>query len=396
MKFSGKIRFVKVALHAGVLIALAAGMAAVGQKSPTACQVADAALARGELDTARSQYEACLKQSTPTFETLSNIGILYARLGQFNLAIQAYRQALALNPENPQVHMNLGLAFLKTDHYDEAASEFARALLANPDNPQVEELLAFCHYQLKQYELAALEAARVRKAKPDEPSAAFLLGSAYLKLQLYDQAIPLIDFALRRTGSAESHAILGEAYLGVRAFAPALEEFSKALQLRPRMPGVHAKMGTAYSGLANTDLAIGEFGKELEQNPNDFEANYSLGRLKRLQGDLPAAQKYLEKARQLRPDDPALVFEYAVLAVQDKNYPKALELLDQVLQKHPSFIDAHVLISEVYFRANRREEAEREKATVEALKKAQQSRQRAPGKTGPAYGGNAALDPRKP
>jgi len=350
------------------------------------CKAGDRALSAGQFDLARGQYESCMKKAPPNFEALSNLGIVYAQLGQFAEAVKVYRQALALSPENPKLRTNLGLAYLKIAHYAEAEREFARALLTEPDNLQVEELLAFCQYHLEQYELSALTLERVRKARPGEASAAFLLGSAYLKLNLYNQAIPLIDFALRTTNTAETHAILGQAYLGVKAYHEALKELLAAQAVDPNIPGLHDALGTAYSGLGNADLALAEYQKELARDPNDFEANYYLGRLKRLAGDLEASKKYLSKAEQLRPQDPAVQYEFAVFAIQNKDFARAQGLLEGVLSKYPNYTDAHVLLAEVYFRTQRKEEGQREKAIVDALKKADQERQSS---QGPPAGDNA-------
>jgi len=294
---------------------------------------------------------------------------------------------LALNPENPKLHSNLGLAYLKSEQYKEAAREFTRALLVDPENAQLEELLAYSHYQLQQYELAALEAERLRKVKPEEASAAFLLGSAYLRIGLYEKAIPLIDLALKKTGSAETHLIMGEALLGIRAFREALDQLKQAGALKPQLPGLHSDLATAYAGLGNSNLAMEEFQKELEKNPNDFQANYFLGRLRRLSGDHETAKKLLDRADQIRPGDPAVGYEFAVFALEAKDYARAESLLRGIVARYPDYTDAHVLLAEVYFRTRRVEEGQREKALVDSLRRAEQQRQSAMGKPGtPAEG----------
>ncbi len=371
------------------LLACAPAVAAASpQKASPSCAEGDRALAARDFALAQGNYQKCLEEGTPSFETLSNLGIVHAQLGQFEQAIKAYQQALALTPANPPVLMNLGLAYLKMGRHAEAAAEFARSLLSDPGNAKTEELLAFCHFQMKEYALAALEAERVHKALPDDPSAAFLLGSAYLKLDLYSQAIPLIDFALRKINSGETHMILGEAYLGVKAYKEALAEFLRAEKLSPNMPGLHADLGTAFSGIGDADRAKEEYRKELATNPTNFEANYFLGRLQRLSGDLVEARKLLVKAAELRPGDPSVQYEFAVFAMKDKDYAKAKELLEAVLAKYPSYTDGHVLLAEVYFRMHRPEEGKREKAVVDALKKAEQERQSA-GSGGQASGGSS-------
>ncbi len=386
-------------LAVGVIVLLASrsSASAAQKQNLAACQGADRALAARQYEAAIQQYEDCLKAGGASYEILGSLGVAYAQLGRFAEAMTAYQQALALSPENPKLHSNLGLAYLKSQQYQEAAREFTRALLVEPDNAQMEELLAYSHYQLQQYELAALEAERVRKVKPDEASAAFLLGSAYLRMGLYDKAIPLIDLALKKTGSAETRLIMGEALLGVRAFREALEQLKQAEALKPKLPGLHSDLGTAYAGLGNSNLAMEEFQKELEQNPNDFQANYFLGRLRRLSGDKASAKKLLDRADQIRPGDPVVGYEFAVFALEDKDYAKAESLLRRIVAKYPDYADAHVLLSEIYFRMRRPEEGQREKSVVDSLRKAEQERQTAMGKPGtPAEGSSPPGKARQP
>ena len=347
----------------------------MAQQAQRDCAAADRALAQKQFEVARGLYEACLKAGNPGFETLSNLGMTYVQLGQFNEAIAAYEQALALKPDGSQLHVNLGLALLKTDRYDAAAREFAKALVYQPDDTRSEELLSFCHYQLKEYELAAAEAKRVHQAKPDEASAAFLEGSAYLKLHQYEQAVPLLDLALRKIGSSQTHVVMGEAYLGIKDYVNGLNEFLQAEKIEPQMPGIHSHLGTAYSGLGKTQMAITEYQKELDRDPSDFEAHYMLGHLKRLTGDFDGARKLLEQAAEVRPDDPYILHEYAALAIEVKDYAKARDLLRQAVEKFPDYTEAHVLLATVYFKTHQPELAQREKAIVEKLKADEQARQ---------------------
>src|SRR6266700_304195 len=156
------------AMELGTALVLVASSAqAIVQQKATEdpCQAANRALAEHRYETARLQYETCLKQATPGIENLSNLGMAYAQLGQFDQAIKTYHQALALDPGNPALRMNLGLAYLKSGRTAEAKVEFARTLMADLNNPKAQELLALCHYQSKEFELAALEAERARQAR---------------------------------------------------------------------------------------------------------------------------------------------------------------------------------------------------------------------------------------
>jgi tetratricopeptide (TPR) repeat protein len=369
-------------IHLGIIAVLTAsfGQASAQKPAEDVCRAANQALAQHQFEAARTGYEACLKQTPPSFENLSNLGMTYAQLGHFDQAIAIYNQALALDPGNPTLHMNMGLAYMKAGRAAEATAEFARTLMVDLNNPKAEELLAFSHYQNKQYELAAVEAERVCSAKPDEASAEFLLGSAYLKLGLFRQAIPFLYDAAQKTNSAGARVVLGEAFLGVKAYKEALAEFNKALAAAPETPGLHADLGTTYAGLGRTSDAVAEYQKELARDPNNFEADYYLGRLKRLGGEPEESKRLLTKAEQLRPGDPSVGYEYAVFAMEAKDYARAEALLRSILQRLPAYMDAHVLLTEVYFKTKRPDDARREKAIVEALRQADQERVIAEGK----------------
>jgi tetratricopeptide (TPR) repeat protein len=298
----------------------------------------------------------------------------YAGLNQFDQAIRYYGQALALDSGNPPVRLNLGLAYLKTNRTEQAAKEFARSLMGDPSNLRTLELLAVCHFQLKEFELAAFEAEQVLKSDPNEDSATFLLGSALLHLGMYDRAIPLIYSSIQKSNSPNAHMVLGQAFLGVKAYTQALKEFQQAASIAPDLEGIHSELGTAYAGLGQTDKAIAEYQKEVEKDPNNFDANLSLGRLNRLSDNMEVALKYFAKADSLRPGDPSIVYEYAVLAMQAKDYAKAESLLNKILAEVPEYLDAHVLLAEVYFHTHRPEDGMREKSLVDAMRAAEQAR----------------------
>ncbi len=354
-------------------IALAAQSGAASDPND-ACADADQAVAASQWQKARSLYATCLASSPPRFETLSNQGMVLTQLGLMPEAIESYQKALALSPGNTKVEFNLAVAFVKAGNFNAAVEQLLALRKVEPDEVRIPELLAFSYYHLGRYSLAAREAERVNKSHPENAGNALILGSAYTRLGLYDKALPLITMALKSAGSAEGHLIMGETLLGLRLYRPAIEELTQAATLQPDLQGLHSALGVGNVGLGNPDAALAEFQKALDADPNDYQANYYMGRLKRLAGDIIAARKFLERADQLRPGTAEVVFEFAAIEMTAQDYSKAEPLLTRVVRQEPDHREAHFLLAKIYLKQGRREAAQRERETFERLTKAEQDK----------------------
>jgi tetratricopeptide (TPR) repeat protein len=341
------------------------------------CGDADQSLAAGQWEAARSQYMACLASGPPRFEVLSNLAVALTRLGRMDEAIHTYEKALSLasGEAKQRVRFNLALAQIKVADYESAAVHLARLKQAGSKDARVPELLAICYYHSGKYSLAAREAEEAHRLRPQDAANALILGSAYTRLGSYEKALPLIAFALQSAGSADGHLIMGQTYLGLRLYRSAIDELMQAAALQPELPGLHSSIGVAKVGLGDSDAAAGEFSQALKADPNDFQANYYMGRLKRLDGDDQTARIYLMKAEQLHPGAPEVLFELAAIAMADHDYAKAEPLLHRVVSQQPDHVEAHFLLSDLYRRTGRKQASLHERATFESLRKKEQQRQ---------------------
>ena len=71
-----------------------------------------------------------------------NRGLAYARKGEYDLAIQAYNQALAHKPNLDPAYYNRGIAYARKGEYRRAESDFSKALALGYDRAKVEAQLA--------------------------------------------------------------------------------------------------------------------------------------------------------------------------------------------------------------------------------------------------------------
>jgi tetratricopeptide (TPR) repeat protein len=329
---------------------------------------------RGDLEAARTAYEAALKISPRRVDTLSNLGLVYGRLGEYKLAVQTFQKALAADPRQPMVHFNLGLTYLQAGQYENARSEFAALKTAQPQNLAVRRMLGIALLKGGSTAGGVAELAAVQVAQPDDVELACTLASAYLKTRQAPQAQALVEGLLRRSDSAEAHLVSGSYYLFTKQYPDALAHLRRAFDLNADLPDLESTLADAYFYNGSPDLAAKMFAEELRRDPMDFKANLMLGRLYMVAQQTGPAAKYLERARQVKPDDPDLLFQLAWLARSDDRQQDAARLLEQVVSKQPGYKRAHVLLAQAYYRLKRNEDAAREQAIIRRLTQEEQAK----------------------
>jgi tetratricopeptide (TPR) repeat protein len=287
------------------------------------------------------------------------MGVALSHMGRMKDAIDSYTKALMLDPGNSKIEFNLSVALIKENNYS-LAVDHLKHLHRTGNDVRYDELLAFCYYHLQSYSLAARAAERVYSANPDDPANALILGSTYERMGLYEKALPLITLALKYAGSAEGHLILAQTLNGLHNYPAAESELKQIAASEPNFPGLHEAMGEVYVGTERTPQAEEEFNLAIEQDPNDFEANYFLGRLKRFDGDFASANRYLAVAAQLHPESSEVGYELAEIAMKERRFVDAIPLLEAVIKAEPDQAQAYLSLAEAYQHTGRRADAQRE------------------------------------
>jgi tetratricopeptide (TPR) repeat protein len=336
----------------------------------------------GKLEEAVRGYQAILATHPNRADVRSNLGAAYARLGRYEEAIEQYRQALALDARNQAIRFNLALAYYKSASFTEAAGELTRFLAAAPaDLPERANavlVLADCQVRLGEYKKAIESLTPLADAAPDSPNnraVAYLLGNALIGDGQLEKGQLLIDRVFRDDDSAEARLLMGSILLLMDDGPGAIKELERALALNPKLPSLRAWHGRALMRMGDTEKAKAEFKSELADNPNDFDANLYMGVLLRQDKLFEEAFVYLSRAAQLRPREQYARYHLgAVLAGLGKPND-ARPLLEGVAKEHPDFVEARALLASVYYRLNRKEDGDRERAVVQRLNSEQQSKQ---------------------
>jgi tetratricopeptide (TPR) repeat protein len=268
---------------------------------------AGAALARavslhkaGDLESAVAAYRESLRLR-PTAEAGSNLGAALAALGRYREAIEAYRGALALAPEDGRIRYNLALAYYKSGDLPRTVEELQAVRSRVPNDPRATLLLADCRLQLG--DPAAVEELLrpLAATEPDNRAVTYLLGMALVRGGKVAEGQGLIDRLLRDGDSPEAQYLVGSAAFVAGDYPRAVERFAAALAANPKLPSLRSYYGRALLFTGDPDGAERALREALAEDPNDYEAAYFLGSILETRGRRAEARPFVETARRLRP-----------------------------------------------------------------------------------------------
>jgi tetratricopeptide (TPR) repeat protein len=110
-------------------------------------------------------------------------------------AVDAFQQAVKLDPDLAEAHFRLALGYEALDKREDAESEYKKAvetykkhLEASPDDAEAHYNLGVTYANLGNYSEAIREYRQANKLKTDDPDIYYDLGVAHTKLAQYDQA----------------------------------------------------------------------------------------------------------------------------------------------------------------------------------------------------------------
>jgi tetratricopeptide (TPR) repeat protein len=251
-------------------------------------------LALGALESRRPHSELSMRQTlalttTPVGVAHFHLGEAYYQQGSFEQAINSYREAARLMPEDARAAAKLGLSLTRLGRSDEAIAEFERALASEPG-------LYEAHYNLG-----------LLRARRGEREAA---------MRHFQQAFPAGD-----------------------------ERALRALEAEPAAAEVLSNLGL---GLMNADeraAALAMFRRAVAADPKFVSARLNLGNALLIEGDLPAAQNHFEQALAQEPSNALAHNNLGLLLLRSKRQAEAIPHLQFALQAGDAAVRASALKS---------------------------------------------------
>lgn len=255
---------------------------------------------------------------------------------QYEAAIAAYEQSIALEPNSGQAWLNRGCALFYLKEYEQAIASYDQALHRSGDLADAWYNRAGALTKLHQYDQAIACYERVTQLKPDYLAAWHDRGLALISLQRYSEALTCFKQAIQlKPNAPEFRVQLGRSLTQLHQYEEAIAAYEQAIHLQPNYAPAWSQKGWALAAMQRYSEAIAAYDRALKLNPNEAMVwNYLAMALGELQKDHEALAAY-DQALQLKPNWPTVQNNRAAMLMKLQRYPEAIAACNQAIAIKP-------------------------------------------------------------
>ena len=319
----------------------------------------------GHLAEAKESVEHFLESHRNSVEGYNLLGIICSNGQNYDCSLNAFQQALKVNPTSAKTHNNLGNLYTSAGKQDLAEKEFRKALAIAPSDPQA-------NYNLGLLLLAEGKSAAaiplLLRVHPATTEARMNLVRAYLRAGRATEGLSLArQLSLESKADVQRHFTLGLLLADEKQFKAAELEIEKADSLQPGTFEILYNLGQICLNSANYPKAELELHRALALKPDSPEAMYQLARVYQDESRPVDALDLLARAHKIAPENPDIIFLLARVSMTQNFFEDAIPLLENGIKLAPQRVDLHAALGESYFMSGKADRAIDEFKTLIAL-----------------------------
>jgi len=263
--------------------------------------------------------------------------------GKLSQAIDAYEQAILVDPMNTGNYISQARLLVYLNRYDEAIEAASNALLINENNAMAYAIRGWAQGLSGDYLSGTASLKRAIELDPSNHIPYAYIAEVYgLEYESNTSIIGVIDNAIDNSikardlspNSLETHRARGYIQELVGSYGEAVQEYAAAIEINKYIPELYMRLGRVYyyPDVAEYDLAVQAFTEADLLNPSDPLPDVYLSRVYQTQGSYATAIQYAEKAIVDDPTNTNYYGNLGVLYYRNYEYTNAISNLRLVIQ----------------------------------------------------------------
>jgi tetratricopeptide (TPR) repeat protein len=239
-----------------------------------------------------------------------SLGYIFATQNRKEDAVEAYRQALKINPEDSFAWNGLGWVFGLLDRPQDAVQALRQGLKIYPDDSRCWTTLGYVYsHKMNLPELAAEAYQQALRIDPENSDIWRSLAFVY---QILDRPMDSIEAYRKTLGIDPTNLLawtgLGDAYMGLKRPEDAVNAYQQAVKTNPESDFAWNVLAVGFENQNRPNDAIDSYLQALRLNPKNSLAWMGLAKIHYSLGNHAAALQAVQELRKIDPISAGLIF----------------------------------------------------------------------------------------
>jgi tetratricopeptide (TPR) repeat protein len=278
--------------------------------------------------------------------------------GRMNEALSAMNEAIDINPSNDRWHFNKALTLDAMERFEPAIDEYKLALDLSPEDIETLNCLAVDYTRTGQYDLALEIFGQIEKIDPEfEPGYCNRIIT-YTEMGDYEMAEHMFYLAQQINENCPlCFYNIGNSFFIQDDFKKAIWCWEKTANFEPNHPQINYHIARGYWNLGEKEMAWRYFIEELKKNPGDKEVVFDFGLFLLGCGDTVSAAEKFRRILEIEPDCAAAVFYLGEIELSAGRKKEAAKLYLEALKIDKNTIGPRFRIAQMAFERKEKDEA---------------------------------------
>jgi tetratricopeptide (TPR) repeat protein len=270
------------------------------------------------------------------------LGQSYHRLGEDQTALQAYDQAIAIDPADPNGFAGRGEVLESMRMPDRALADYSEAIRREPTHSRAYCGRGIAYFALGRDGPALADLDKAITLDSNFAKAYSFRGAIHARQGRNEQALADYDMLIRllpkRAGAYKDR---GGLLVRMRQFDRAIEDLDEAIRLDPKRASAYQNRGAADNGLGRYEQAVDDLSKAIELDPDNAGAFTNRGLALFALGRYDQAVIDLTAAIQLAPENAVPYFNRAEVLCRLGERDKAIVDYNEAVRLDPRMAAAY-------------------------------------------------------
>lgn len=276
------------------------------------------------------------------------LGQAYYRVGQRDLAVQAYSEAIAINPSDPNAFAGRGDVLQVLQMTTDALADYSEAIRLDPTHSRALAGRGIVYGDLGRDDRALSDLSRAIELDPDFARAYSHRGGIYARRGENEAALSDYNTLLKLVpGAAGTHKDRGGLLVRMNRFDDAIKDLDEAIRLDPSRATSFQNRGAAYNGLAQYEHAIRDLSEAIRLDPDNAGAHTNRGLAHFAIGEYDESLADLSASIELAPRNAVPRFNRAQIFERLGFRDRAIDDYERAIELDPRFATAQTALSKL-------------------------------------------------